>query len=142
MSQRVNDRALALQQLGLLLWLGFDPWLMPWAWPEKSIRQNKRKRIKSKKTPNQHPSSQSRVLLDQFALALPWAAGVGPLTKVWSPRGAEGAGGLMLTPRGHNNPHQASTGSLSPCLLRCLGRTTMPERRGLACELSPPSEWP
>ena len=39
MAQWVKDQALSLQQLGLLLWPGFDPWprnfWMPWAWPKK-----------------------------------------------------------------------------------------------------------
>ena len=37
--QWVNDPVLLLQWLGLLLWLGFDPWPrnfhIPWAWPKK-----------------------------------------------------------------------------------------------------------
>lgn len=41
--QQVRDLVLPLKQPGLLLWLGFDPWLakfyMPWAQP----KQNKKK---------------------------------------------------------------------------------------------------
>ena len=37
-AQRVKDPVLSLQQLGLLLWHGFDPWPqnfhMLWAWPK------------------------------------------------------------------------------------------------------------
>ena len=39
MAQLVKDLALSLLWLGLLLWLGFDPWPrnvpMLWAWPKK-----------------------------------------------------------------------------------------------------------
>ena len=39
MVQQVRDPALSLQQLGLLLWRGFDPWPgnfhMPWVWQKK-----------------------------------------------------------------------------------------------------------
>ena len=37
--QQVKDPVLSLQQLGLLLWLGFSPWPrnfhMPWVMPKK-----------------------------------------------------------------------------------------------------------
>ena len=45
----VEDPVLSLQQLGLLLWCGFDPWpgnfRMPWVWlppPEKSEKKHER----------------------------------------------------------------------------------------------------
>ena len=45
MVQWVKDLALSVQQLGLLLWLGFDPWprnfYMPWAWPKQKKMKNK-----------------------------------------------------------------------------------------------------
>ena len=41
MVQWVKDLALSLQQLGLLLWHGFDPWPknlhIPWAWWKKKF---------------------------------------------------------------------------------------------------------
>ena len=34
-AQWIKDLALSLLQLGSLLWLGFDPWPLSWAWPKK-----------------------------------------------------------------------------------------------------------
>ena len=51
--QQVKDLALSLQQLGLLLWHGFDPWLgnfqTYWAQTKKKKRKRKRKKKKEKK---------------------------------------------------------------------------------------------
>jgi len=44
-AQWLKELALSLQQLGSLLWCGFDIWLrnfhMPWAWPKKIIKKKK-----------------------------------------------------------------------------------------------------
>ena len=44
MVQRVKDPVSSLQQLGSLLWCGFDPWLrnvhMPWAQPKNKNKNS------------------------------------------------------------------------------------------------------
>ena len=47
MAEQVNDLALSLQWLGLLLWWRFDPWPgnfhMPWVWPKKKTEKENAK---------------------------------------------------------------------------------------------------
>ena len=46
MVQQVRDPAFFLQEPGLLLWWGFDPWTwnfhIPWAWPRDKKREGDR----------------------------------------------------------------------------------------------------
>ena len=45
MPQRVKDLALSLQQLQLLLWGGFDPWLRNFPMPRARQKEKKKKEM-------------------------------------------------------------------------------------------------
>ena len=53
MAQQVKDLVLSLQQLGSLLWHGFDPWLgnfhILWEWQKKKKKKKKKEKEKKRK---------------------------------------------------------------------------------------------